>query len=210
MDGMIVPKSSERGIVIGQTGAGKTFFMRYLLQGVKRLVVLDPKGTLSGENASGGDWRLKNWDRRAPIALKRQVPYRVRVPAPLDDDWSPYLWKVYRAGNTMLYIDEMYGVVSPRRPMPRALNAIYTRGRELGIGAWTASQRPSWIPLEVMSEAQWFVLFRVLLDEDRRRMASVMGHQVMEEIPDDFGFWTYHVSWREPVYTPGLEVEAAA
>lgn len=208
-DGLIVPNSSDRGIVIGQTGAGKTFFMRYLLLTVKRLAVLDPKGTLAGPNASGGDWRLDEWSRRTPKALKRGVPFRVRVPAPLNGDWSPYLWQFYKAGNMMLYIDEMYGVVAPRKPMPTALNAIYTRGRELGIGAWSASQRPSWIPLEVMSEAQWFVLFRVLLEEDRRRMAAVMGRQVMEEIPDDYGFWVYHVSWREPEYVSGLEVRAA-
>ena len=209
-EGLIVPSSSDRGIVIGQTGSGKTFFMRFLLKDVKRLVVFDPKGTLIGPNASGGDWNLKDWDRRAAKALKRGVPYRSRVPSPLDGNWEPYTKRIYDAGNTMLYIDEMYGVVSPRRPIGRYLNAIYTRGRELGIGAWSASQRPTWIPLEILTEAQWFVLFRVLADQDRRRMAAIMGAQVMEEIPDTYGFWSYHVSWREPVYTPGLEVREAA
>jgi hypothetical protein len=206
---IIRPTSSDRGIVIGQTGAGKTYFMRQLLIDAKRLAVFDPKGTLNSSEASGGDWHLQPWDKRAVKALQRGVPYRVRIPNPLDGDWDRYFKRIYDAGNVMMYIDEIYGVVRPRRPIPYHLNAIYTRGRELGIGAWTASQRPTFIPLEIMSEAQWFVMFRVLLEEDRRRMAAVMGPQVIQGIEDgdDFGFWAYHVSWREPVYSAGLDVE---
>lgn len=209
--GDINPESSDRGIVIGQTGSGKTYFMRQLLLSVKRLVVLDAKGTLGGKDASGGNWHLENWSRAAARDLKKDRPVRIRVPPqiwsdPRKNPYTPYLWKVYEAGNAVLYIDENNGVTPPRRPASLALNAIYTRGRELGIGAWTCSQRPAFIPLEVISEAQWFFLFRVLLDEDRRRMSGFMGRQVLSEIPDEYGFWYYHVSWREPVYSAGIEV----
>lgn len=212
MEEDISPTSNDRGIVIGQTGAGKTFFMRYLLKDVQRLMVLDPKGTLYGPKASGGDWHLKEWDRRTAKAIRRGAGFRVRIPHHGGKDpWRAYLEAFYRGGNAMLYIDEMNGVVPPRTGVvPDELNAIYTRGRELGLGAWSASQRPAWIPLEVMSEAQWFVLFRVLLDEDRKRMAGLMGPQVLTPIEDDFGFWVRHVSWREPRYYSGLEVERAA
>lgn len=209
--GVIRPISSDRGIVIGQTGSGKTYFMRQLLLPAKRLVVVDPKGTLGHDQSSGGNWYLERWDRSAIKDLKKGRPIRTRIPPQVWDNprynpYSRYLKRVYDAGNVILYIDENNGLVPPRKPAPYYLNAIYTRGRELGIGAWTASQRPAFIPLEVLTEAQWFFLFRVMLDEDRRRMSGLMGPDVMEEIPDTYGFWYYHVSWDRPYYSAGIEV----
>lgn len=209
--GVIAISPTERVITIGQTGAGKTFFERQVLLPAPRLVVLDAKGTLGGADASGGDWNLEDWSRSGLKALIRGKPVRLRVPPqvwanPRQNPYNPYLRRVYDAGDCILYIDENNGVTPPRKPAPYYLNAIYTRGRELRIGAHTCSQRPAFIPLEVMSEAQWFFLFRVLLDEDRRRMSAVMGPEVLEEIPDEFGFWYYHVSWRQAYYSAGIEV----
>jgi hypothetical protein len=209
--GDITPDSTDRGIVIGQTGSGKTYFMRQLLLPIRRLVVCDAKGTLDGPQASGGNWHLEPWNKSTVRDLRKGRPVRIRIPPQLWENprvnpWSAKLKRVYDAGDCVLYIDENNGVTPPRRPAPYYLNAIYTRGRELGIGAWTASQRPAFIPLEVISEAQWFFLFRVLLDEDRRRMAGFMGSDVMREIPDTYGFWYYHVSWDRAYYSAGLEV----
>jgi len=210
---LIEPGSDERVIITGQTGSGKTFLARQLLDGVKRLVVLDPKGMLrspSPDEAEYGDienWKLREWSETTEKLLKEGEPVRVRVPAPINGKWDEYLWAVYRAGNCVLYIDEVYGVVPPGKRPPEPLNAIYTRGRELGIGAVGVSQRPSWIPLEIMSEAEWYFCFRLMLDTDRRRMAEFMGMEVVSRITDRYGFWTYNVHWDEPVYTEQLEVE---
>lgn len=214
---LIEPESNERIIITGQTGSGKTFLSRQLLDSVKRLVVLDPKGMLRSpqpeedEAEYGGieNWKLREWSQDAEELLSEGKPIRVRVPAPVDGKWDDVLWKVYRAGNCVLYIDEIYGVVPPGRRPPDALNAIYTRGRELGIGAVGVSQRPAWIPLELMSEPEWYFCFRLMLDNDRRRMAEFMGQQVLNRITDRYGFWTYNVHWDEPVYTEQLDVEKA-
>lgn len=211
---LIEPGSDERAIIVGQTGSGKTYMARQLLLDAKRLVVLDPKGMLRSPvepeepDDAYEDWRLTEWSDAGAKKLSSGDPIRLRVAAPLDGDWSEVLWAVYRAGNCVLYIDEIYGVVPPGRRPPDALTAIYTRGRELGIGAYGCSQRPTWIPLTLISEAYWFFCFRLMQDADRRRMAEFMGPSVLTPITDRYGFWTYNVFWDQPVYTKQLDVVA--
>jgi hypothetical protein len=197
---------NDRVAVVGATGSGKTFLSRHLTARAKRLAVADPKGTLYGK------WGLDEWGKRTARELAEGDEIRVRIQPPIVDrseapDWEPYFWGVYDAGHTMLYIDEVYGVTG-KGGKSQALNAIYTRGRELQIGAISCSQRPSWIPLELLSESSWFFCFRLLLDEDRKRMAGLMGPNVLNGIRpgDPYGFYVYHVSWSEAIYVPQLEV----
>jgi hypothetical protein len=196
--------SNQRVFTAGRTGSGKTFLEHHILAGIKRLVALDPKGTLGSVTSPG--WNLTDWSDKGRKALLAGEPVRLRVPAPLNGDWTPYLWDVYRAGNVVLYVDEMYGVVPPGKAAPEPLIACYTRGRELGIGVHAATQRPAWVPLVTMSEADWFFVFRLTLDEDRRRLASFMGASVMSPIRDRYGFYSYHPEWDDPIYTPRLIV----
>lgn len=196
-------RSNDRTAIFGQTGSGKTFLSRYLLARVRRLVVLDPKGMLRG--AADG-WRLEEWSPATRRRLLEGEPVRVRIPYPLDRDWEPYLWDIYEAGNCVLYIDEMYGVVPIGRRPPDPLNAIYTRGRELGLGVVAVSQRPVWVPREMVSESTWFFGFRLMLEDDRKSLADIMGPAVLDRIRDRYGFWTFNAEWEEPIYTPQLEI----
>lgn len=192
--------SNDRTAIFGQTGSGKTFLAAYLLRNVRRLVVFDPKGMLRGE------WGLEEWSDKTRDRLLNGDPIRVRVAAPLDGGWSPYLWDIYNAGDVVLYVDEMYGVVPIGKRPPDALNALYTRGRELGIGVMAVSQRPLWIPKQMISESTWFFGFRLLLESDRRELAEIMGPEAMEPIKDRYGFLTFHAEWDAPIYTPQLEI----
>lgn len=196
--------ANDRVFIAGQSGSGKTFFARALLARASRLLVLDPKGLLSPEAAP--DWRLTDWTKAGAKRLEDGRPVRLRVPAPLDGDWEPYLMAAYRARNVVVYIDEAYGVVRQGKKLPPSLVALYTRGRELGIGMIAASQRPSWVPLEMMSEANKFFIFRLMLPEDRKRVAGFVGESAMGRIPDRHGFLTYSIDWDYPVYTPQLNV----
>ena len=118
---------------------------------------------------------------------------------PLDMDWTRYLWAVYKARNVTLYIDETYSVVQHGGMNP-ALNALVTRGRELNIGVYFATQRPAWIPLALLSEADWFVQFRLQLEKDRKRMVELCGPEVLENPVDRYGFYLYHTDWNKPIY----------
>lgn len=187
-------RGDERVTFVGKTGSGKTYAAESLLRSIPRLMVLDPKGMLRGK------WGLADWSAKTAKALRKGESVRVRVPAPLDNEWEPYLKAAYEAGGLTLYIDEVYGVIPPGKAPSPYFTALYTRGRELNIGVWAATQRPSRIPMFVLSEAEWSFVFRLLLKKDRERMFETIG--IIPNVPpkDRHGFWLYHASWDAATY----------
>lgn len=190
-------KANDRLILAGKTGSGKTWLAERLLAPIARLVVIDPKATL-------GSWTIRepkgfDWQKFA-----RGKPGRLRVLPPVVDNpesWYEALFeRLYSYGNLTVYIDEAYAVVPPGARPGKWLSALYTRGRERGIGVWAATQRPTWIPLFLLSEAEWLITFRLNLEDDRRRMAMISGEQVLAKIPDEHGFWLYEVAGQTPRY----------
>lgn len=181
-------KTSQRVFTAGKTGSGKTYLWRHMLSSVPRLVVLDGKGTLS-------NWGLADWeDREQRRDFGRGNPARLRVLAPagerdLNEFWDDILWECYQTQDVLIYCDELYAVNQPNKPALPALHAVYTRGRELNVGMISVTQRPTWIPLVVMSEADWFFCFRLQLHEDRQRIAAFMGPDVLTPPRDKFGFY---------------------
>jgi hypothetical protein len=193
--------SAERIFVAGKTGTGKTTVVRELLRPVKRVVVFDAKGTLTTP-----EWNLETWSDRGRRRLLDGEDVRLRVPAPLDGNWSPYLETTFEAGDLTAFFDEMYGVVPPGKRPPEALVAMYTRGREFNIGTWAATQRPVWVPLFCKSEAEWMFVFRLMLEDDRKHMAAMCGPSVLTPIRDPFGFYVYNQLWDDADYLEGIEI----
>lgn len=190
-------RSNERIDLCGKTGSGKTYAAKYLLSRFDRLVILDVKGELDG-------WNTVPWDREAKRLLRNGEPVRARVLVPVgrspEETWEDVFATILESGNCHLYIDEMYGVTPPGKSPSDLLWAIFTRGRSMGIGTTTATQRPTWVPLISISEAEHFFCFRLTMSEDRKRMASFMGPEVVNVIRAEHGVYYTHVTWSNPIY----------
>jgi energy-coupling factor transporter ATP-binding protein EcfA2 len=189
----------ERVIFVGKTGSGKTFLAERLSATLPRLIVVDSKGTLRGR------FNTDEWGRGVDRAIRRGDDFRVRAVvqpgAPVRDYWESLFERVYYMGDVAVYIDEIYGVVPPGSQPGEWLNALYTRGREFGISMWASTQRPTWLPLFTLSENDWFFQFTLQMAADRKRMGEIIHPLVMTPIPDKHGFFYYHTSWSEPLYT---------
>lgn len=164
-------------------------------------MICDSKATLT-------NWNSQEWDKRTFHALKNGEPIRVRAIPPITIDpsayWEDVFSQIYTVGNVTVYIDELYGVVPPG-DQNRALWALYTRGREFGIGVWAATQRPVWVPLVALSEAEHYFMFRLALDEDKQRMSAFMGKEVLSTIKDKHGFFYMSAEADNPSYLSRLE-----
>lgn len=203
-------RSNERVAIVGKTGSGKTYLAEKLAKPIKRLVVVDAKGKLKGK-FNTVDWDIQNPTKdKNFIALRNGENVRLRIPPLIADTkelskmYDKFFYLLYTIGNLTIYIDEVYGVIPPRATVTTYLNALYTRGRELGISVWASTQRPSWIPLEMLSEADVFFVFKLQLPQDRKRMADVIGNEVLTPVTDKHGFYFYSTEQDRPIYTRGL------
>lgn len=195
---------NSRTFIAGKTGTGKTYLAERLLKGVNRLIVIDTKGNLK-ERFSLTPESKKAWKK-----FDSGDDIRIQVKSPLlpvekfQEYFDGIFEKAYHAGNCIVYIDEVYGVTNGSRDLPTWLTALYTRGRELGVGVMCCSQRPRHIPLFCMSESENFFIFRLLLKEDTDRLGSFVGELSPVPNSDKHGFWFYNIDMDRPIYQKSL------
>lgn len=197
--------SDNRVSFAGKTGSGKTFLARNLINSFSRLLAIDPKAEM------GKEWRLEPLTQKALKELKNGKPARIHIPNPpeIDSDgfpvWDDIFAFAWEIGDIPVYIDEMYSVAKNGR-LSYPLRRLYTQGRTRGCGVWASTQRPSFVPLEMFSEAEWSFTFMLRMEEDRKRIARAIGSDLIEEpIRDPHGFWAYYQTWSDPIYVPQYE-----
>jgi len=200
----VIVESGQRVVAVGKTGSGKSFLMRYLVKQLRRCLVLDPKSMINPV-----EWNLEWASNHGLRDLDRGKDVKLLVRGSTQDDWIYWLQAAWDIGNLVVDIDELYALVDfGQSKAPQILSRLYTQGRERLVGVWGATQRPSWVPMFTMSESDWFFMFRVQLGDDRKRLAELMGEEVLEPVPDKHGFWEYNTEWDHPLYVPQLLVKA--
>lgn len=204
--------SWQRVAFAGKTGSGKTYAARYLLHPIRRLIAIDPKMQLMGER----NWRLEAPSREAYKALRQGEYARIVAwqPPAVDPEgfpiWDSLFELAWELGDVVVYIDEMYSVAKNGR-LSYPLRRLYTQGRARGIGVWAATQRPSFVPLEMFSESEWSLIFTLRMEEDRKKVARSLGfEQIMQPIRDVHGFWVAYQTWPEPMYFRQLDTRTEA
>lgn len=196
-------RANDRLIAVGKTGSGKTTLMKQLIDPLQRVLVLDGKGNLA-------HWGLTEFDDQSRIDFAEHGG-KLRAVLPIGEPnaaeyWDNVLRWAFEIGNLTIYIDEINGIINPGAMATPMLHAVYTRGREFGIGVWACTQRPTWIPLICLSECEHWFCFRLSLAADRERMAQFCGDEVLHPIRDRYGFWYRSIEDDQPHYYRRLKI----
>lgn len=215
---------NSRVFVTGKTGSGKTHFSKSILAPVNRLVVFDIKDNLAGEmnlvpaTGANGNTIKDNWRkflRGKDIRLQVTAPRNVVGSEEEYEFYHEWFRKVFLVADTMVYIDELLGVLKSSVDLPKWLKAIYTRGREPvygrknrivrgNIGVIACTQRPSHIPVFCMTESEEFFIFQLQNPDDRKKVAAYTSPEIAQPIPDEHGFYYYKTRSNEPFYVQEL------
>lgn len=205
---------SERWIIFGKTGAGKTQFAKHLLRQVSAkmpVVIIDPNELWCGKYPEWETNRKRPGTIDKPHLIDKFNPkWHVQVLQP-DVDGSeadPRLerlcYDILKCGNRFVFFDETEGIATAVS-VPRYIRRIWKTGRAHGIGAWAMTQAPRGIPKIFKSQAEKLITFKVG-DEDVETVAALV-HATKEEVADLARFeWLYydnvqmdHAIWNAPI-----------
>ena len=167
----ITMNPTDRAILIGATGCGKTTLAEYLTSDPRTpwSVVYDAK-----ISDSVGKWKgyrfIYNYNEYLSALDEYEkyprLVYRPGFKESLDPNaQDTFFSDIYQRQSTRLYIDEAYAVLGGTNPSFH-LQAILSRGREREISCLVACQRPKRIPLIFKSEVEHMYIFRLQLWED--------------------------------------------
>jgi len=153
-------KKGEHLLIVGPTGrAGKTHIAFQLLQAanhpdIKPVVFcMKPKDeTVARFTDQAGFKEIKQWPPKKRFWDETPPGYTLwphqtlvdveKDNAHLTEQFRKAMTQNYASGNCILFLDEVYGI-SAELGLSTELNAILTRGRSMGCGAWMATQKPS-------------------------------------------------------------------
>lgn len=181
-------RSDDRVLVVGKTGSGKTYASRLLLTKYPRVLYLDSLHRLEMEVSSKEQ------------ANEFMQADRFQVCVDDNDVFTDLVDAHFTDGDFVIYIDEVYGICPPQKAIPEIINRIWTRGRGNGIGAWAATQRPTWLPIFLLSEAEHYLIFRLQVEDDRKKLAKIVGPSAMKMPKDKHGFTYYCPSEDTQIY----------
>lgn len=190
-------RRSDRAAFIGQTGSGKTTLAKSLLWGQSAVYVLDPKRTFSLPANWPGGWEVIEGTDVGKLEKSDAGTWIIRPGvADIATDaarmaWANvWCWHAFNRGKCLLYVDEVMAVTTPRNA-PSGFAACLQMGRERGVGTWSATQRPTHVPLIVLTESQHFFVFKLRHRDDRERMAEYTTPELAAPVQHNFGFWYY-------------------
>lgn len=174
----LLPERGERALIVGQTGSGKTAFACWLLKRIQRapVVIYDTKIeakflTLQPSTVvTTFDEVLAVFDNgEHDYIIVRPPSDLIGYPRALDND---YLLRHYiELRGIDLYIDELKSFHNNGRAGSGLINLL-ERGRSSGITLIMSTQRPSWISLSTLSEAQKTFIFYLKSEDDIKRVAK--------------------------------------
>lgn len=194
VDKMWIPKTSPHHSIVGQTGAGKSYFVANgILPLVEhdRVLIIDVKGddpTLKDigkkvrEIPAAWKSRLK-WEDKPRDEWYRLVCY---------DDWNKAkkqvgqaLQRVYKEGNWIVVLDETRFLTDPRIPslgLRPEVEQLWLRGRSREVCLIAGTQSPKWVPSSFYDQPS-FVWIGRLNDEDAQKRLREIGGLSKQHLP---------------------------
>jgi hypothetical protein len=179
---------TDRVVLIGHSGSGKSTMLRALTAGYRHQVVVDAKHEESlGRSVTV--YTPADFARTFPQRARRIV-FRPDPEGKGGDDVDEVMRRVLRYGRTAIVVHDgaLYASSGTIVPAYRRAQLI---GRTIQVPVWTGLQRPVDVHNVLLSEANHVFLFALALESDRTKVAGIVGRGALEPPDRPFAFGYY-------------------
>lgn len=181
----------EHLTIVGPTGSGKTWLGYQLLAATAHeelpavVLVMKPKDKTVTKFSKQNNYRvINNWPPLPSIWNPGKKPGYVVWPKftydpDVDDElqWEIFrrtLLDCYKKGNYIIFADETYSLAE-ELGLKKELTTLWTKARSMNTGLWSATQRPTYVPLWAYSGAEHLFLAKDPDKKARDRFAEIGG-----------------------------------
>lgn len=165
-----LPKYGEHICFCGTTGSGKTYLAEKMLNNYKNIFAFDTHGTLEIPNS----FKITN---PHTLLLKVFLHSKIRYSPKIDyrtKKWYNYVIKILMTSNLgkekIIYIDEIYHL-GYGASFPDWLARGISTARQRKTSFWISSQRPTNIPMSILTESTKIYCFYLSYEEDIKKLA---------------------------------------
>jgi energy-coupling factor transporter ATP-binding protein EcfA2 len=178
-----LPNESDRTVIVGRTGSGKTQFAVWLLSvrliPNRRHFVLDFKG-----ESLFAQLNLTPWPIDGPLPEMPGV-YWIRILPGEEHHVSQFFLNCYNTTDILIMTDE--GYMLPYQD--RWVRACLTQGRSKRIEMITLTQRPVRMDVFFLSEASFMSVFALSVKDDRKRVSEYMDGLEIPRLRPYYSLW---------------------
>lgn len=181
-----LPGASNRTVVLGRTGSGKTVFMKWLLsrQNIDTMpwIVIDHKRNKEyADIPHARSLKLGEHPREPGVYI---MPADFRH----DEKLDTFLHECMERGQTGLLFDE--GASVPQRePRFVGLKTVLAQGRSKRVPVIFGSQRPRFINKSLLSEGDFFARLHLSYEDDKAYVNQFMPKAASGDLDE------YHAHW---------------
>jgi hypothetical protein len=188
---MRLPDDTQRHVIVGRTGSGKT---------QAGIWALSERPSLTAMPWIVYDFKAEKIINRIPYAqhidlqtIPQEPGLYITHPHPdAIEAVSNQMQGIWQQENIGVFIDEGYMVCNPMSPNPW-FRSLLTQGRSKNIPVIILSQRPVWLDRFVFSEADFFQVFTLNDRRDRATIGAFISDGNMDEKLPKYHSWYYDV-----------------
>lgn len=170
-----LPTRKQRITIVGRTGTGKTVAAMWHLSNMPLdsmpFVLFDFKGDEhlnSIPHLQEIDYTKVPKKKDHGIFILHPLPQEAERPRPNEpSDVEKYIWRLWERENVGIVCDEGYMMGNNK-----AFEAVLTQGRSKRMPMIICAQRPAWLSRFVFSEADFFQVFHLNDERDRKTVQA--------------------------------------
>lgn len=180
--------------ISGPTGGGKTYLASDLLRFRRYVVAITTKKKDKTLERYSNYYKIKKWNtvygenrllfNPQPKELGNFVDQRIEIYTALSE--------MFVSGGYTIYFDDLF-YISNTLKLKEPIQMLYTQSRSNNITLVASIQRPSWVPVECISQSTYVIILKTndLKDLDRLSEATGMDRKKMQQLNAELSGYSF-------------------